>query len=315
MKRIYLSFLTTRLDLMRKHWEENATLKQKGISGTNKEIGRDVDLGGVLVEIDWDTKKILRKHALSCPSGVSRWGDVIAVASMRQNEIYLLDKAGQVVRTISHPAFNDIHSLWVTSNDTLLVTSTGVDGILEFTREGDCVWQWFAFEHGYEFNQYGKKRILDMRGSVDHREVDYPTLYQATHVNSVMQHKNERGIVLATLFHQGTGISIDKKTGATTTLVTGLHNPHSIRSSGDGYMVSDTKKGSIILLSNDFKEYDVFLTGSHWLQDACMLSNGNFLASRSDENDIVEMDCKTKKIISTFSYPGNWRIYQMEEIY
>lgn len=300
---------------MRKHWEGHSALKQKGISGTDKEIGREVDLGGLLIEVDWDTKRRLKEWKLSCPSGILQWGDVIAVASMRQNEIYLFNKNGHLLHTLSHPILNTPHSMAVTRNDTLLVASTGVDGILEFTRKGECIWKWFAFEHGYELDQYGRKRVLNTQGNTEHRNIDYPTLYQTTHVNSIIQHQSEDNIILATLFHQGAIIAVDKKTGVPTTLVAGLDNPHSIRTCGDGYVASDTKKGRIVLLNENLKERGSFQVGSNWLQDAVVLSSGNFLAVRSDEHDIVEVDYKTKKIISTFSYPKNWRAYQAEEIY
>ena len=307
--------MTTRLDLMRKHWEEHAVLKGKGISGTDKEIGREVALGGMLVEMDWDTKGILRQQEFSCPSGIAVWGDMLAIASMRQNEICLFDKNWHLIRTLSHLAFNTLHSLAVTREDTLLVTSTGVDGLLEFNKEGTLLWQWFAFEHGYELDQYGKKRFLDMQGIIDHRKIDHPTLHQTTHINSVMQHRSEDDVLLATLFHQGTLVAIDKKTGVSTALVSGLSNPHSIRKSGNGYMVSDTKKGEIILLDKDFDVYDSFQTGSSWLQDATLLSNGNVLAAKSAENTLIEMDGKTKEISSVFSYDTNWRIYHVEELF
>lgn len=313
MKKIYISFLTTRLDLMKRHWEQHAALKEKGISGTDKEIGRGIDLGGVLIEVDWDTKQILGEHPLSCPSGVCRWGDVLAVASMRRNEIYLFDEQWHALRTISHFALSDIHSMCVTRENSLLVVSSGVDGIVEFDRDGNCIWQWFAFDHGYTLDQFGESRALDMSGKTDHRTLDYPTLRQTTHINSVMQHKDAKHSILATLFHQGTLVAIDKKTGIATTLMNGLHNPHSIRKRSDGYMVTDTKKGSILLLDEDFKIYDVLFSDTNWLQDAIQISGGNFLAGRSNENEIVELDSRTKQVISSFEYDKNWRIYQIEE--
>lgn len=310
MKKVIASFLTTRYDLMKKHWEENAVLEQKGTTGTNKEIGRDVDLGGILIEVDWDSKKITKKRNLSCPSGISYWGDNLVVASMRQNVIYILNTEWNIIHTLTHPILNDIHSIYVTRDDTLLVASTGVDAIIEFNKAGDVLWKWFAFQNAFNIDQFGRKRSIQIDG-VDHRKNDYPTLYQTTHLNSVIQHPQKSDIVIATLFHQGLVVSIDKKTGDTVILFEGLLNPHSIRKINNGYIVSDTKRGEVVFMDESFREIKRQNTGSVWLQDSKISSWGTLLVARGDKGDIVEISLETGETLNTFTYNKNWKIYQI----
>lgn len=309
MKKIRATFLTTRYDLMKKHWEKHATLNKQGVPGTNVPIGRDINLGGVMIDVDWQTKDI-RKTLLSCPSGVAVRGSLLAVASMRQNEIYFIDDKGDIVKTISHPYLSDIHSIAFTDAHTLLVTNTGLDAIIELDMDGVLVWSWFAMDHGYEKDSYGNIRSLQREG-VDHRRMDYPALFQTTHINSVIPHPDKHGVVLATLFYQGEVIEIDKSTGLASVVFSGLSNPHSIKKIGEGYIVSNTKKGEVIFLDNKYRETRRIATGSAWLQDADISPWGTLFAARGDIGDIAEISLENGSIIDRYVYDPTWRIYQI----
>lgn len=309
MKKIRATFLTTRYDLMKKHWEKHAALNKRGVPGTNVAIGRDIDLGGVMIDIDWQTKDV-QKTSLSCPSGVAMRNALLAVASMRQNEIYLIDGEGIIVKTISHPYLSDIHSIAFTGANTLLVASTGLDAIIELDMDGALVWSWVAMDHGYEKDSYGNKRSLRLKG-IDHRHMDYPALFQTTHINSVIPHPDKHDVVLATLFYQGEVVEIDKSTGSVSVVFSGLSNPHSIKKIDAGYIVSNTKKGEVIFLDGLYRETRRIATGSAWLQDADISPWGTLFAARGDVGDIAEISLENDSIIDRYVYDPTWRIYQV----
>ena len=82
----------------------------------------------------------------------------------------------------------------------------------------------------------------------DQRVQKYGTLKQTTHVNSVAELPDGR--VLATLFHQGTVIAIDRATGSWQTLLGGLDHPHAVRVLDEEHItVADTAHGKALLIS------------------------------------------------------------------
>ena len=241
---LLITFVITNYSIMRSHWERNAGLKDKGILGTNKPIGRDVDLGGLIVKLDWDRKKIVAQKELKCPSGFDYKNGVLYVASMRDNEIYCMDDELNIKRKIQNPYFNDIHSLNST-NKGLIVTSSGLDCILELNGQGQILFEWWATDNGFNNDQYGNVR--DIEKNLDHRGIDYPTLFQTTHVNSAIYSDDSESRMLVCLFHQGEVVEISKNKGYIRTILSGLKSPHSIYAIDKyNYIVSDTKNSRII---------------------------------------------------------------------
>jgi hypothetical protein len=106
---------------------------------------------------------------------------------------------------VSSPFFNALHSISRTRSG-YLVASTGLDLLLEFNRDGEILWSWWATDHGFESTPTGRRRKLDK--SADHRTIKYGTLTQTTHINSAAELPDGR--FLASLFHQGMVIAIDR---------------------------------------------------------------------------------------------------------
>ena len=311
IEHIYLSFMTTRFSVLKEHWKKNAVLKNTGRLGTNKEIGREVDLGGIFIEFDWKNKKIVNSVEMKSPSGMADCGANLAVASMRENKIYIFEKQNlKIVGEINHPLFNDLHSITLTDKKTLLVVATGLDSILEISQEGELLWRWTAFENGYTTDQYGETRNLDMTGNTDYRVIDFPTLQQTTHVNSAISNNN---FVFATLFHQGQLIRIQKTTGEITVLLGGLKNPHAVRFlSDEKLMLSDTGTGDIVIVPIEGGEPERMNVETKWLQDSIAKNESTYLAAKTDENEIVEFDQIEGRQISSYSFNPEWRFYGFE---
>lgn len=310
-RKILASFAMTEFSLMRKHWERNSILKSNQIVGTNKPIGRDVDLGGIFVEINWDENIIQKSKQLSCPSGFDFWDNDLVIASMRKNEIYFMDKNLNLLRVASNKLFNDIHSIFITPQKTILVSSTGIDAVLEVDSNGNILWSWFACDNGYAYNQFGVQRFIDK--NIDHRPIDYPTLCQSTHLNSVVQHPIDQDLVYASLFHQGSIIEINKTTNKQKVIFSGLKNCHSLQITNQGFIVADTNGGKVILFDKNFNVEKILKLDVLWIQDAFLTSMNTLLVSDADNCRILEVDLTTNRNLFIFKYPKEWRIYQVKE--
>ena len=66
--KIIISFLTTNFSELREFWKKNKPKPNKSkFQGTDKIF--DVDLGGKIAIMDWDTKKIIKQRSIRTPAG------------------------------------------------------------------------------------------------------------------------------------------------------------------------------------------------------------------------------------------------------
>ncbi|MBL7059298.1 hypothetical protein ISS08_02500 [Candidatus Pacearchaeota archaeon] len=307
---ILFTCLTTNYNVMKKHWKENSVLKKDGKIGTNKPIGRNIYLGGLLVRFDWKKKKIISTKEISCPSGFDLKNNLIYVSSMRENKIYILDNNFRIQGEINNPYFNDLHSLNL-SNRGILVTSTGLDAILEVDDKGKILFDWWATDNGFIKDQYGTPRKIDK--SISHNNINYLTLFQTTHINSAIYSTDAEETIFASLFHQGNIISIDVKSKNIDILLKGMRNQHSIYPLASGeFIVSNTRSNEIFIFNINGKIIRKIGVDFGWIQDSIELSNENILVADSNNHKLVEIDYNGNEI-SVFNYPDNWRIYQVKE--
>ena len=181
---------------------------------------------------------------------------------------------------ITHPWFNDVHSFRL-GGSNLLLASTGVDAILEVSPQtAEIEWSWFATENGFTENSYGDNIHTDKEA--DHRQKIYDTHHNTTHLNSALQ--IEPSVVIATLFHQGEMIRIDKDSGTFDTLLTGLSEPHGLRSTEDGSIsLANTVDGEVLRGNISGKEFNPimsFKVPTDRLQDCLETEYGWMLVDR-----------------------------------
>ena len=108
--------------------------------------GADVEHGGEIVRLDWDSKKVLARKPIfpenptfddPNPRGNSRGGRGVAilpdgrVAVASYHSVYFYSPDLSTREQISHGLFAGIHDLWLTARDTLWVASTTLDAGLE----------------------------------------------------------------------------------------------------------------------------------------------------------------------------------------
>jgi len=194
---------------------------------------------------------------------------------------------GQIIDSFSHPLFNDIHTITNSFEGNLLVVSSGVDAILEIDIQNPkkIIWNWLATEHGYNSTPDGRSRKINKNR--DYRKISSATLDHSTHINSCLSFK--RGKILATLFHQGALVEIDKKSGKVNTLLAGLRAPHHVRKWNKGFMVSDTLNKRVLFLDSKYKVVKETKGDFNWVQDALQFTKGVIIGD-SNNGRLVKTD-------------------------
>jgi len=196
-------------------------------------------------------------------------------------------EGGKITSSFGNNLFSDIHGLSLSLDGNILVVSTGIDGIIEIDPiSQSIVWDWLATENGYDKNPEGKKRIINRE--LDYRQIETSTPEHTTHINSCLEYKP--GKILATLFHQGCLIEIDKGSKKTRKILDGLKCPHAIRKRNDGFIISDTLGNRVLLLDENLKIKKVLTGNYYWIQDTIELQDGKFLIEDSNNGKFVKVD-------------------------
>lgn len=228
--------------------------------------------------------------------------------------ILRLNDQGKIDLVIRHPLFSQLRSLRRTKKG-LLITSSGIDAILEVNLKGHLIWSWFATEQGYT-NQYGGgERIIDR--AIDHRKLCYPGRLQTTHLNSAIIDPYNEDKILTILFYQGKVVSIDRKTLALQTVIENLKGPHHIRPHSKGYMLVNSRKGEVHIYNRHFQQLDVILgtcalSPIKWVQDAIELPSGAHLIADCNSFNLREYAKNGEQKKFNTKMPS--RIFQIEPV-
>ncbi|MBV8695014.1 MAG: hypothetical protein JO183_05945 [Ktedonobacteraceae bacterium] len=211
---------------------------------------------------------------------------------------------------VSLPLFNALHSISRTRRG-YLVASTGLDLLVEFNRDGQVLWSWWATDHGFDLTPTGFRRVIDK--SADHRTLRYGTLQQTTHVNSAAELPDGR--FLATLFHQGMVIVIDRETGEWQPVLEDLDHPHAVRViDEEHFTVADTIRGRALLAKINGKKRveEEIETGTSWLQDCRYDANFNCWVLVDGKNSRITLrrGRSGKKTLAQFDFDPEWRLYE-----
>jgi hypothetical protein len=268
------------------------------------------DQGGLLCVLDGEVIQSSVELSMSAGMAVSDKGVfVAALDAIHEVSVDLLTIQHDVV---SLPTFNLLHSL-SRSQHGYLVASTGLDAIIEFTRDGRELWSWWATEHGFERTPRGERRVIDK--TADHRSTKYGTLAQTTHVNSVAELPDGR--ILASLFHQGMIIAIDRESGDWQTVLEGLDHPHSIRVLSKDYVtVADTGRGRglMVKIKDGRGEIEVAVSANTtWLQD-CLYDDRQdrwVLVDGKNSRIVQRSGISGDKMLTQLELDPEWRLYEV----
>lgn len=263
--KILVSCISTCHSRLKEHWSKSDQHLRRP-PGALGDYQKPDNLGGLLCLLN-EEGVVLKKLPFTMPAGmVASGNDHILVAS--RSAIYKVapDLSAVHQQPLSVSCFNALHSLSRTRRG-YLVASTGLDLLLEFDDQGHILWQWWATDYGFSRTPMGRERIVDKEA--DHRDIDYGTLTHTTHVNSAVELPD--GSILATLFHQGMVILIDRLSGQWRPVLQELDHVHAVRLLDENrFTVADTGRGRALLVRLEngcaYIEEEV-KADTNWLQD------------------------------------------------
>ena len=304
---ILVSFVTSHFGQMQARWHNMpAGGRVEGAPGL---VDRSRE--GVLALFDSEStaRSPVWHVALESPAGFAVMKDQrICYASMMGNRVSTLDSNLKVVDSFSTPDCNDLHSVSLTKRG-ILVTSSGTDMIIEFSPDGVPLWSWAASDHGYG-------DVEDSRGAThtDARLVQIATPSQLTHINSALESAiGPREVILATLFHQGQLVAIDRVSGDVDVLVRGMDRPHAIRPRPNGgWTLCASGNSAVVLLDSGFKIEGIIDGDFDWVQDALDVDGETMLIADANHNRVVSWSNSQSMASELLSYSDDWKIYQVE---
>lgn len=310
--RLLLSCISTKHSVLKQHWtqasQETPAACPLTVLGSYEKPKED--LGGLLCLIEdmGCSQQTIGLHMAAGMVASEKGVFVTSFGSVHEVDANLSSLHENVV---SSPLFNALHSISRTRQG-YLVASTGLDLLLEFNRGGEVLWSWWATDHGFELTPSGRPRIVDK--TTDHRTIKYGTLSQTTHVNAAAELPDGR--IVASLFHQGMVIVIDRETGAWQPVLEGLDHPHAVRVlDEEHFTVADTVHGKALLARVNKaggrveEEIDA---GTNWLQDCHYDGTYNCWILVDGKNSRVSLrrGRSGDKTCSQFDFDPEWRLYE-----
>lgn len=224
---------------------------------------------------------------------------------------------GLIENRITHPLFNDLHSVSLNrETNTMLVVSSGADMIAEIDRGGQLLWKWDAsiFANSQDLiDDATKQRRNSLVDIADYREWVVPTPAQTTHINTATW-LNEKQIGV-TLFHQGIALVVDKESGDANIALRGLIKPHGFQPTRDGrFVVTSTGQGKILILDDRF-QLSESITGffdNHpsgeisWIHTSFPV-DGKIVAIDQTLAELIVLDTQNRRI-QRIKHSDDWKV-------
>jgi hypothetical protein len=287
---------------------------------------------------DWSLAEAKWAFSAVEPYGVAVSRNKMALATAKSVQLINMD-TGEA-RLCHSPWLNQGHTVeFSPDGKKLLVGSSGFDAVFEFdTTTGGLVWEWFAWDHGFDRSKLGhyvirstaKRRALETAGHqvllVDDPEkykFGIPTRQKPVHLNSACYDSDER--ILVTFFHQGAGYVVDRNTGEAQEVISGLFNPHKFsRRKRGGYFISDTKAGKLILFDENYRpDYEISLVGtpgvarspdlSEFLQNTTELREDLFACIDIHRSSLWLIDVKQRSYRG-IKFPPEWSVHDVASV-
>ena len=309
--RMLLSCISTQHSVLKKHWEKSHNEIACPVTALGSFRKPEEGKIGLLCLLDEAGQPQQTVEMLS-PAGMARSDKGVFVASSSTIHHFSPDLSTFRQDAVSQPLFNVLHSISRTRNG-YLVASTGVDALAEFDEQGDLLWDWWAHEHGFDMTPMGVPRFLDK--TEDQRGIKYGTLDQSTHVNSAAELPDGR--ILATLFHQGMVVMIDRESGDWQPVLEGLNHPHAVRVLDDQHFTrADTGTGRALLVSLVNQRGRIVMevkVETNWLQDAQYSERDDcwFLVDGKHSRVLLYSGISGYKPLEQFDLDPEWRLYEL----
>jgi hypothetical protein len=316
-------------------------MKRPNLGVFGREAARPYVLGIVAAfslsyyRFDWTLAEAKWAFSAVEPYGVAASRNKMALATAKSVQLINID-TGEA-KLCHSPWLNQGHTVEFSPDaKELLVSSSGFDAVFEFdTESGEVLWEWFAWDHGFDRSKLGhyvvrsaaRYRALTTIGHEvllveDPKKYPFgiPTRQKPAHLNSA--HYDSDGRILVTLFHQGAGYVIDRKTGKAKEVISGLSNPHKLsRRKREGYFISDTKGGRLIFFDAKYRPYyEISLVGtpgvarspdlSEFLQNATELREDLFACIDIHRSSLWLIDVKRRKYRG-IKFPVEWSVHDV----
>jgi hypothetical protein len=319
-------------------------MKRPNLGVFGRETARPYVLGIVAAfslaydRFDWSLAEARWAFSAVEPYGIAASRNKMALATAQSVLLINIDTGER--RVCHNPWLNQGHTVEFSADGKkLLVGSSGFDAVFEFdTRSGEIVWEWFAWDHGFDRSKLGhyvvrsaarcralasKGHKVLLVGDPEKHPFGIPTRQKPAHLNSA--HYDSHGRILVTLFHQGAGYVVDHNTGTAQEVISGLSNPHKLsKRKRGGYFISDTKAGKLIFLDEKYcPEYAVALQGtpgvmrspqlSEFLQNATELREDLFACIDIHRSSLWLIDVKRRRYRG-IKFPVEWSVHDVATI-
>ena len=295
---------------------------------------RKVALGGI-VSVLLKNGQSSEQRVLSTlkePRGIDFHKGQLAISS--ENKAYVLT---DTIHIIQNDWFSYIHTVEFSPfNDAqLLISSSGYDCVFEYDwQKNRCEWEWFAWENGMcqgkdpqtnkplyltrnkEQFKFWEKEGRNALLVEDPLTQVLPTAKRAAFINSVSYHQSKEGVLLATLFHQGSVAHINQNTGEIAVVMDGLRNPHGGWQSANVLMATSTASGEVMLNNDTFifqnlANKPVELGKMEWLQNSKRIKD--FIVTIDSNRTSFVVFHPEKQLYDIIPYNDNWAVQDMVE--
>lgn len=332
----------TTLQLEKNDYQAELMRSNLGVFG--REAARPYVLGIVAAfslaydRFDWSLAEAKWAFSTVEPYGVDASQNKMALATAQS--VQLIDMDTGEARLCHNPWLNQGHTVeFSPDGKKLLVGSSGFDAVFEFdTESGEVVWQWFAWDHGFDRSKLGhyvvrsearRKALAAMGHEVllvedpEKYKFGIPTRQKPAHLNSACY--NSDGKILVTLFHQGAGYVVDRHTGEAKEIISGLLVPHKLsKRKNGGYFISDTRRGKLVFLDEKYRPlYEIALAGtpgvarspdlSEFLQNTTELREDLFACIDIHRSSLWLIDVKRRRY-RCIKFPGEWSVHDVASV-
>ena len=292
------------------------------------------------------------------PRGVAVRFDITVIGFV--NHLLVIEtNTGEVKRKIENILFRNIHSVNFSkkNQDRVLVTCTGTESILEIDINTEKVcWEWCAWDNGFNTNpseltlvRSGKEENIKTKIFLTYDELKEKVVKRQSCAGYAMSidmndithllglekwqksvdpnwatYGHDDETILATFLHGGVAVKINKNNGQVIVLRKGLERPHGLITYRNGYVVSDTGNGAVLILNKNGRPYEKVNFSdldSHnnnedkeWIQNTHHLDCGLLATIDSKRNNIYIWD-PTKKTYSVLPFPENYALQSVRSVY
>jgi hypothetical protein len=287
---------------------------------------------------DWGLAESKWAFSVVEPYGVDASRNKMALATAKSVQLINMD-TGEA-RLCHNPWLNQGHTVeFSPDGKKLLVGSSGFDAVFEFdTSSGEVVWEWFAWDHGFDRSKLGhyvvrsaaRYQALAAMGyevllveDPEKYPFGIPTRQKPAHLNGACYDADGR--ILVTLFHQGGGFIVDRSAGEVKEVISGLINPHKLsRRKRGGYFISDTRRGKLIFINENYRRVsEIALAGtpgvtrspqlSEYLQNTTELREDLFACIDIHRSSLWLIDVKGRRYRG-IKFPVEWSMHDVASL-